>query len=249
MFDSMQPRQSFWIGVAAGIMGLCTIGFFILLSQGSDFSFKKAGTTAKAPIVTDTNNPTPSQPTAGVISMAPISGDDHIRGDVNAPVVIVEYSDTECPFCKQFHGTMQQIVDEYDGAVAWVYRHFPLDQLHAKARNEAHATECAAELGGNDGFWNYTDQVYARTNSNDSLPESELAVIAGDIGLNVSDFNDCMASGKYSQKIEAMYQDAIAAGGRGTPYSVVVAGDTQIPLNGAQPVSQVRTVIDSLLSQ
>lgn len=246
----MQPKQSFWVGVAAGIMGLCTIGFFILLSQQSDFSFKRD--TAPKAAVADTTQPTPtpSQPAGnGEIRMAPVSGDDHIRGDVNAPVVIVEYSDTECPFCKQFHNTMKQIVAEYEGSVAWVYRHFPLDQLHAKARNEAHATECAADQGGNDAFWAYTDQVYERTNSNDSLPESELAVIAGDIGLSVGEFNDCMESNKFAQKVEAMYQDAIAAGGRGTPYSVVVAGDTQIPLNGAQPISQIRTVIDSLLGK
>lgn len=252
MLDSLQPKQSFWIGVAAGIMGLCTIGFFILVAQQGEFSLNLGKQNQKGNNVATTGTPTAPTPTpttgTGEISLAPVSGDDHIRGEADAPVVIVEYSDTECPFCKQFHNTMKQVIDEYQGQVAWVYRHFPLDQLHAKARNEAHATECAAELGGNDAFWQYTDQVYLRTNSNDSLPESELSVIAGDIGLNVSAFNDCMESNRYAQKVEAMYQDAIAAGGRGTPYSVVIAGDTKIPLNGAQPISQVRAVIDSLLS-
>lgn len=246
MIESMQPKQTFWVGVAAGIMGLCTIGFFILLSQQSGFSLKKYQGN-DAPKVVDTNVGNPTDADSGQIVMAPVSGDDHIRGPQNAPVTIVTYTDLECPFCKQFHFTMEQVKKEYGDEVAWVYRHFPLAQLHAKAQNEAHATECAAEQGGNDAFWNYTDQIFTRTNSNDSLPESELAVIAGDIGLNVSEFNNCMASGRFNSKIDAMYQDAISAGGRGTPYSVIIADGNQIPLNGAQPFSQIKTVLDSIL--
>jgi protein-disulfide isomerase len=88
------------------------------------------------------------------ISMRAVSSDDHILGNPNADVVIVEYSDTECPFCKQFHTTLRRVMDEYgkDGKVAWVYRHFPIDQLHSKARKEAEATECANELGGAEKF-------------------------------------------------------------------------------------------------
>ena len=88
-----------------------------------------------------------AQQTGDLEKMTPISSSDHIRGNPDAPVKIVEYSDTECPFCKRFHETMKQVMDEYgkDGKVAWVYRHFPLDQLHSKARKEAVALECAKE--------------------------------------------------------------------------------------------------------
>ncbi len=96
-----------------------------------------------------------AQPTGDLEKMTPITSKDHIRGNPDAPVKIVEYSDTECPFCKRFHTTMKEVMDEYgkDGKVAWVYRHFPLDQLHSKARKEAVALECANEQGGNDKFW------------------------------------------------------------------------------------------------
>src|SRR3990167_11318401 len=98
-----------------------------------------------------------AQQTGDLEQMKPISKDDHIRGNPDAPVKIVEYSDTECPFCKRFHDTMKQVMDEYGktGKVAWVYRNFPLDQLHPKARNEAIALECAGDQGGNDPFWAY----------------------------------------------------------------------------------------------
>ncbi|MGB6882161.1 MAG: thioredoxin domain-containing protein, partial [Microgenomates group bacterium] len=95
-----------------------------------------------------------------------ITEKDYIRGSKDARVFLIEYSDFECPFCKDFHETAQQIVDEYDGQVGWVYRHFPLDVLHAKARTEAIAAECAAELGGNDGFWAFIDKIYEITPSN-----------------------------------------------------------------------------------
>ena len=95
--------------------------------------------------------------TGDLEAMAEITSNDHIRGNPDAAVTIVEYADFECPFCKRFHFTMQQVVRDYDGKVAWVYRQFPLDQLHTKARKEAVASECAAEIGGNDAFWKYTE--------------------------------------------------------------------------------------------
>ncbi len=184
--------------------------------------------------------------------MRPITDEDHILGNPNAELMFVEYSDTECPFCKQFHSTLKRMMDEYgkDGKVAWVYRHFPIDQLHKKARKQAEASECAANLGGNAKFWEYIDQVYARTNSNDSLPDSELPRIAQDIGLNVTAFNECLSSGKFADKVEQDYQNAIASGGRGTPHSIIVARDgTKVLVQGAQPYENIKTIIDAMLFQ
>ena len=120
---------------------------------------------------------------ASLINMKPISDSDHILGDKNAPVKIVEFSDTECPFCKRFHTTMQQVVKDSNGQVAWVYRHFPLDQLHSKARKEAEATECAAEMGGNEKFWAYLNRLMEVTPANNGLDPAELLTIASYAGL------------------------------------------------------------------
>src|SRR3989344_5485116 len=104
---------------------------------------------------------------------------------LTVPIAIVEYSDLECPFCKTFQKTLHQIMDEYgeSGKVAWVYRHFPLAQLHTKAAKEAEATECAAELGGNAAFWKYADRLFEVTPSNNNLELSQLPVIAAEVGL------------------------------------------------------------------
>jgi len=180
----------------------------------------------------------------------PISADDHILGNPEAPIVLVEYSDLECPFCKNFHPTTKQAVAAYPGGeLAIVYRHFPLDGLHTKARVEAEASECAARLGGNDGFWAYVDKIFAVTPSNDGLDTSLLPVLAAEVGLDRATFEECLASGEMAAIVEADYQDAVGAGGTGTPFVIVWNRTTgkQIKLPGAVPLAQIKTAVDSLL--
>lgn len=183
-------------------------------------------------------------------NVAPVTAEDHVRGNPNAEVTIIEYADTECPYCKQFHQTLRQVVDTLgtDGKVAWVYRHFPLDQLHAKARSEAVALECANEQGGNDAFWKYADRLFEITPSNDGLDASELPKIATYIGLDAKAFASCQQSGRYDAHIEAEAQNAQATGGQGTPWSVVVTKDgKKYPLSGAQPFEAVKQIIEIAL--
>jgi len=183
-------------------------------------------------------------------SVKAVTQDDHIRGDINAPVTIVEFSDLECPFCKRFHSTLNQITDEYDGKVAWVYRHLPLDSLHSKARKEAEATECAAELGGNDAFWAYTDRLFEVTPSNNRLDLDDLPEIAEYVGLNKQRFQECLDSGKYKDHIASDLEDAFNSGGQGTPYSIVIAPDgTKSVIPGALSFEAVKGIIDEALAK
>lgn len=180
----------------------------------------------------------------------PVNESDHIRGNIDAPIVIIEYSDLECPFCKQFHNSMKEIYNFYGqtGEIAWVFRHFPIDSLHKKARIEAHATECAAELGGNNAFWSMLDRIYSETNSNDSLDLARLPDFAENIGLNREGFITCMDSNRHLDKIQADYNNAIESGGQGTPFPVVINQNTgtTIALPGAVPTSQIEETIDSV---
>lgn len=180
------------------------------------------------------------------ITVKSVSADDHVRGNAKARVVIIEFSDLECPFCKVFHPTIAKFTAEND--VAWVYRHFPLDSLHSKARKEAEATECAAELGGNDAFWRYTDRLFDITPANNGLDASELPKIATTVGLDVAAFNACLASGKYADKIEAQFQDGRAAGVTGTPSSVVMNVKTgkKVRLIGAESYENIKRAVDSV---
>lgn len=205
------------------------------------------------PTVANTGNNQPTQaapqPTGTTDDIRPITAEDHIKGNPDAPVKIVEYSDFECPFCKRFHDTMNEIMGSElgtSGQVAWVYRQFPLEQLHpVKAMAEAVASECAAELGGNDAFWQFADRFMELTPSNNRTEiETVIPQIVQEIGLDQTAFQTCFESGKYDQHIEDDIQNAIATGGRGTPWSVVIAPNGKtFPLNGAQPLEAVKQLI------
>lgn len=177
--------------------------------------------------------------------------DDHVRGDRNARILLIEYSDLECPYCKRFHPTAQQLVDEYKGKVAWVYRHYPLDQIHSKADKEAEAVECANELGGNDAFWALTDKIFEVTPSNNGLNLDDLPKLAGQVGLNESAFKTCLDSGKYAEHVEADFQSGIKAGVKGTPGNILLdtqTGKTKL-IPGALPFENFKTEIDAMLSE
>jgi len=203
------------------------------------------GNSAPAAATTDQESAVVAEEIRGVQS------NDHILGNPNAGIVFVEYSDTECPFCKQFHNTMHQVINQYgaDGSVAWVYRHFPLTQLHPKATKEAEALECAAELGGNDGFWTYTDRLYEITPSNNGLDLAQLPEIAEEVGLNREDFESCLDSGKHETRVQKDFEEVAAAGGRGTPHSIVLIDGEQIPLEGAQPFEVISGMIEAVLAE
>lgn len=190
---------------------------------------------------------TGSNPT-NVRAYAP--GVDHILGNPQAPVKVVEYYDLECPHCKLFNTTMHQVMDYYgaSGKVAWVSRPFPLGSIHSKAPKEAEAAECAADQGKDAAYFKYADAVFAVTPSENGLDLAQLPVIAKNIGLNVDTFNSCLSSGKYTKKVTDSYNEAIKAGGQGTPYTLIMVGKDSVTLSGAQPYNSMRAAIDAVLS-
>jgi len=167
---------------------------------------------------------------------------DHIRGNSAAPVTLFE-----CPFCKRFHATVKKLVEESGGQVRWVYRHFPLEELHpVKARRESVASECAAELGGNEAFWKFADRFYELTPSNNRTDvDAVLPRIAREIGLDEAKFASCVASGRHDRRVQEDYENATATGGRGTPWSIVVSKrGKSYPLSGAQPFAAVKELVE-----
>jgi protein-disulfide isomerase len=185
-------------------------------------------------------------------NVPPPNKNDHVYGNPGAPVTLIEYSDFECPFCKRFHQTAKQLVDESKGQVKWVYRHFPLEQLHpVKARKTAVASECANELGGNDAFWKFADRFYELTPSNNRTDtDTVLPQIAREIGLDEKQFASCLTSGRHDRRIDEDHRGAVASGGNGTPWSIIVSkkGKTY-PLSGAQPYAAVKQIVELALRE
>ena len=194
--------------------------------------------------------------TTGSTSFVAVSATDHILGKFGADLTFVEYSDPECPFCKVFHGTMHQLLANYGtstGKIAWVYRQLPLYKpdangrsLHSKAGKEAEATECADGLGGNEAFWKYTDLLYQTTNSNNSLDLAQLPIIAGKVGLDVTAFNACLASGQYKAKVDKEYAEGFAAGAQGTPFIVIVSKKKITPAMQEKIIANILAIFSKI---
>jgi|SRR6056297_1566105 len=181
----------------------------------------------------------------------PVTEDDWIRGNPNAPIQIVEFSDYDCPFCKNFHDTMKQIMAEYgpSGQVSWVYRHFPLAQLHPNAPRIALAAECVGNLGGNEAFWTFSDLVFDERGTNEPTNITRLEEFAVTSGVDATAFNNCVENEEYLDDVQADFDNAVAVGGRGTPHSIVIVGDQTGVINGAQPYGAVKQIVDNLLAQ
>jgi protein-disulfide isomerase len=239
-------NNSFIQGVVVGVVIVGLLGGVYMLGakNGTSVSLGTKGT-VNAPAPTGTA-PDPSQPAVGTVKA--ISKDDHIIGKTNAKIILLEYSDLECPFCKQFHPTMQQLVDTYGDKVAWVYRNFPLS-FHANAQKEAEAAECVADLGGNDKYWKFIDAIYERTTSNGTgFALDKLASLAKEVGVDQNKFNDCLNSGKMTKKVQTDLTEGQAAGITGTPGTIImVDGKAQSIIPGALPFASIKTQIDALL--
>jgi protein-disulfide isomerase len=180
----------------------------------------------------------------------PVNANDHILGNPTAPIIIVEYSDFDCTFCKDFHNTLHQVIANLgaDGDVAWVYRHFPLSQIHPNALSHARASECIAKVAGNDAFWKFTDALFASQPVN----PSSYGELASSIGISGDGFASCYAKvpTEVDARIAGDTKNAQDVGAQGTPYSLVlVAGKAPVVMNGAYSYDAVRQILDQALIQ
>lgn len=205
------------------------------------FSSQKSDTSKPKPIVQKQEFPL-------LENYPKIEKGDHLRGNPKAKYLLIEFSDLECPYCKQFHSTMQAFLLEYGKDAAWVYRHFPLDQLHSKARDEAIAAECVAKLGGNDAFWQYIDKIFETTPSNDGLDLSLLPQYAAEVGLDSTAFNSCYQNKETASVVENQYRSGLNFGVEGTPGSFLINTKNKkaVKISGALPLEKLKQAVSEI---
>ncbi|PIR05140.1 MAG: hypothetical protein COV57_00650 [Candidatus Liptonbacteria bacterium CG11_big_fil_rev_8_21_14_0_20_35_14] len=191
------------------------------------------------------NQPTRNNEAGSSSTIRPVSSDDHILGDLGAPITIVEYSDFECPFCQRVHPTLSRVVEDYQGEVKWVYRHFPLTNIHSNAQSAAVASECVAKLGGGDSFWEFANQVFENQRS---LDNDLYKSIAQNLNIDAEEFNSCLSDKSIIDEVNTDRAEATKAGGRGTPFSIIIdkEGNTT-PVSGALPYESWQQIIDELI--
>jgi len=197
-------------------------------------------------VIADSIRRAQATPTPIPVVDVPI-GDAPTKGDPNAPVVIVEYSEYQCPFCKRYvDETLGQIIENYieTGQVYYAFKDFPLDQLHPNARTAAHAAHCAGEQGD---YWGMHDLLFEKQAawSGQGNAQDTFVSYAGSLDLDEAAFGDCMSSGRYSEVIEANLQEGAKFGVRGTP-AFFVNGHF---ISGAQPYAVFEAAIESALTE
>ena len=195
----------------------------------------------------------PNIPEEDVISgiVRTVDETDYIKGNPNAPILMIEYSDYDCPFCKQYHETMNQIMNEYGitGRVAWVYRQFPLEQLHPNSPKISEASLCVGSLGGSAAFFKFTDAIFDSREFEEQTNMISLPDFAVDAGVDKNAYQACVSSGQMKEKVESSVAEVMDLGAKGTPYTVLIVGNEQAVVNGAQPYDVVKSIIDNLISQ
>ena len=159
-------------------------------------------------------------------------------GPTNAPVTIVEFSDFQCPYCRQAQDTLKRLMAAYEGKIKLVFRDFPLRSIHPQAQKAAEAAQCAAEQ---QKFWPYHDKLFASTN----LQMDELKKFAQELELNMEQFTSCLDSNKYAAGIEADMQAGQQAGVNATPAFFV----NGYPLSGAASYERFKELVDAALEQ
>ncbi|MCC6198756.1 DsbA family protein [Candidatus Nomurabacteria bacterium] len=230
------------IGLPAAIVtAAAIIGVAILVAFGP-----KGNSPAAAPSAA---TPQGQETTSVPADVAKLRAEDPVRGNPSADVLVIEYSDSDCPFCARFHETMQTTMTNYGDKVAWAYRYFPLDSLHPNARAEALTLACAYELGGNSAFWPYLDQIMGVTLSPNEKSNEALFTFAGQQGINTASMKTCVARASTDDRVQKGADEAQAIGAKGTPFSIAVNQKTgeQIVIPGAVDAAYLKQVIDSLL--
>ena len=197
-------------------------------------------------------DPSSTSNTGNPSLVRPVSSSDHILGNPAASVIIVEYSDFDCDYCKDFDEILRQIIanEGANGEVAWVFREFPLIEIHPNAFSHARAAECAAQVAGNDAFWKFTNALFA----NQPIDPSNYGTLASSSGISSDAFATCFAnaSSTLDARINADRQNAIDIGAQGTPFSLLLVKNsdgwqTPIVMNGAYSYDAVKQLIDQAL--
>jgi protein-disulfide isomerase len=178
------------------------------------------------------------------LNALPISENDRILGNKDAEVKVVTYADMACSYCMLFEDVMKEVVTESNGKVAWVFRHFPLDP-NGDSGSAAIASECLADLKGEDKFWEFMSKFKDTINAGEVV---DVRAIALSLGASANGFDACYNSDKFSEKINNDFNNALESGLQGTPYSVVFAdGEPVDVIDGAYPIEDVRAILDQYL--
>lgn len=216
------------------------------------FAIVVAGAILAVAIYAVRTEPTPSVGAGSPEHVTPVGPNDHIFGNPDAPIKLVEYADIDSAHSKQFHGALEQLMTEYGpkGQVAWVYRHLPLLDRGVASAAHAEAAECAGFVGGADMFWHFINALHTSAPGESQFRVEGYAAIASQLGIASEPFTTCLQDGRFTKKVYDDSTNALRAGAKGAPYTIVlVEGKTPVGIQGSLNYDDLKRVVDEVLAQ
>lgn len=235
------PRTMFALGIMVGISAVSLLGFILSFSAYRN-AVGDGGSAKTAVANTNSNTNSAAVANTNTAPAAPvdikIEKTDHIRGNKNAKVTLVEFSDFQCPYCESFNKTVDKILAEYKDKIRLVFKNYPLTTIHNMAQKAAEAAECA---GQQNKYWEMHDKLFANQST---LSVENFKLWAKELGLKESTFKSCLDEGKTAAKVTAdqAYGDSIGVNGTPTSY---INGNL---VAGAQSYDYVKNLIDQALA-
>ncbi|PKL72601.1 hypothetical protein CVV26_01155 [Candidatus Kuenenbacteria bacterium HGW-Kuenenbacteria-1] len=239
LFESASPKLTFILGLAIGIAICSLVGFVFLFSNGIQKSEKNVAENKEfVPNIQPPTTPPPSDKSEEIKTATfEINKDNHIMGDFNAPVTLVVFTDFQCPYCSRFKATIDETLKNYKDKVRVIFKHYPLE-FHQNAQKAAEASECASEQGK---FWEMHDKLFT---NQEQLGIDNFKKWGAELKLDGKKFDDCVNSGKYTEKVKKDLAEGLSKGVEGTP-ATFVNGKL---VSGALPFENFKAIIDSELS-
>jgi len=239
MSDSIPSAKHNWLAVAATLIVLFLLGlfswrivYFATRIQSGEVFATPSFLSQYSPSISAASIPIPD----GAFDVD--TDDDPSLGSPDAPVVIVEFADFGCPFSRESSFAVRATAAKWGDQVRYVYRDFPIVELHPDAQKAAEAGECAQDQGK---FWEYHDKLYLNQNN---MGTDMLVQFATELNMDTRAFEDCLESGKYADEVAQDYQDGVTAGVRGTP--TFFLNGNRVP--GAIPEDVLNSLIERLLA-
>lgn len=237
-------KHAYFFGLATGTAFLATIALIVLTMV---WNTNSAQTHEGENIPKDVINTQEEGGPAPYEKVESITKDSirYIKG--SGKLTFIEYSDLECPFCKKFHPIVNDIAKEYEGKIAFTFKHFPLN-IHPKAKREAVAAECA---GNQQKFFEYIDRIYEITPGNNGLEDDKLFEVAQELQLNIDTFRTCVENEETLATVAADALEAQGTGGTGTPHSILIDENGKIltTFKGSLSKEQLKAAFDQFLNQ
>ena len=178
-----------------------------------------------------------------------LTNEDHILGNPNALIFLVVYTDLQCPFCAEYHETIEHIMRLYgtSGDVAVVYRHMPLVQLHPHSPTYHMASECVYESAGDAGFWHFVGDVFTHSDTKAVASSTLLTELAVTAGAQKEHFVTCMKEERHASKVQKSFDAGWEMKIRSTPYTVLLTPYQEIVLNDIRSFTTLGATIETIL--